>query len=179
MENELASGFDRALKWILRAEGGYADNPLDPGGATNFGIIQRTFDRYQDEIGKPRLPVKSITDDKVKSIYLRYYWLESKACDLPWPISLLHFDGYVQHRPRDAARVLQRAVGATPDGILGPRTVAATNRAGESATGPYIYWRLRLYMQLNKHFFRGWVIRVVDLWAEAGVAPATKRRKKE
>lgn len=181
MGADLPTGFERALSWIREAEGckhGVVDDPADAGGRTYCGITQATLDRYQQEIGKPALLVENIDDDKIKAIYFKYYWLESKACDLPWPLNLLHFDGYVQHKPVDAARVLQRAVGAVPDGIIGPKTVLAAYRRDQKACAPYIYWRWRLYLQLDKRWFRQWSIRLVDLWKESGVVANKKRREK-
>jgi|GEM_PF-939975 len=72
-----STDFDKALEFVLDAEGGYSNNPNDPGGATNKGITQDTYNTYLNSKGKSG-DVKNIKDEEVKEIY-RQYWEESKA----------------------------------------------------------------------------------------------------
>ncbi len=126
--------FDRSLVFVLRMEGGYANDPDDAGGATNFGITQKNYDKWRTDQGLEVRDVKDISQDEVRVIYRTQYWQQARCDDLPWPVSLAHFDGYVQHRPRSASQILQRAtnhIARDPlrvDGLIGPMTTEAVRR---------------------------------------------------
>ena len=72
--------FEQALKFVLEREGGYVNNPNDPGGATNKGITQGTYNNWLKSKGQATKSVKLITDAEVKEIYYKNYWLAAK-CD--------------------------------------------------------------------------------------------------
>ena len=123
--------FAEALKKILRYEGGYVDHPADPGGATNKGITLRTFRRA---CGRTRTKddLRNISPGAVARIYRKRYW-EVCACDrLPTGIDLIVFDQAVNSGPGRSARWLQKVLGATQDGKIGPRTLRAAARARAS-----------------------------------------------
>lgn len=133
-------GFPEALQFTLRWEGGFVDHPRDRGGPTNQGITQNTYDVWRSDQGLPFLHVRYLTERDRDTIYRTRYWLPAKCHELPWPIAALHFDAAVNHglgRPRSHPRgsktganhLLQRAVGADPDGIIGPKTLAAVRAA--------------------------------------------------
>lgn len=77
MDNEL---FKKALLFVLCREGGYVNNPKDPGGATNKGITQGTYNAWRKAKGLGAKDVRNITDAEVKEIYYKNYWLKS-GCD--------------------------------------------------------------------------------------------------
>ena len=126
--------FDRSLAFVLKMEGGYVNDPDDSGGATNFGVTTKNYDKWRDDQGLGVLPVNLISVDEVRVIYRTQYWQKARCDDLPWPVCLAHFDGFVQHRPRVASEVLQRAtnyVAREPlriDGMVGPMTLEAARR---------------------------------------------------
>ncbi len=168
------SGFPAALSFILDREGGYVDDPDDMGGATNQGITQATYDRSRSPLRS--LPVRGITDEEVADIYLRNYWLAGRCNEMPWPLSLAHFDGLVQHRPKAAKKMLQRALGVTVDGIVGDITIAAAKAApSEYATRTLIAERKSYYRGIvinkpvQKKFLKGWENRLKHLRAATGV----------
>lgn len=72
--------FEQALKFVLEREGGYVNNPNDPGGATNKGITQGTYNTWLKSKGQAAKSVKLISDAEVKEIYYKNYWLAAK-CD--------------------------------------------------------------------------------------------------
>jgi lysozyme family protein len=119
------SGFYQALPVTLRFEGGFANHPADPGGATMKGVTQGTYDAFRHELGQPSAPVREITDAEVELIYHTRYWTPAKCDALPWPASLCHFDASVNHGLTGAAKLLQRAAGVPDDGKIGPNTLAA------------------------------------------------------
>jgi lysozyme family protein len=101
---------DRALTFVLQREGGYVNNPADPGGETNMGISKRNH---------PTLDIKNLTVAQASDIYEREYW-QAAGCDqLPWPASLVVFDTAV-NMGVSTARSLWAAAGGV-DGMLWAR----------------------------------------------------------
>lgn len=127
----MATGvFDTALEHVLRYEGGEVNDPNDPGGHTNYGITQEALDRARWKYPDNGLP-KSVSDldaYTVRFIYRADYWDTCRCSDLPAAVAVLVFDCAVNQGTRDAALFLQRVAGATEDGKIGPRTVAAANQ---------------------------------------------------
>jgi len=163
------STFERGLELVLRAEGGYVDDPDDAGGATNYGITQKTFDGWNELRGSRSRPVKEITKIEVAAIYRESYWKAGRCDELPERLAIAHFDAMVNHRPTDAAKVLQRALGVIPDGIIGPKTIAAARVSGPEVLENWYWHRARLYCDLvetrpvNVKFLRGWILRTLRL----------------
>jgi lysozyme family protein len=157
--------FAEAVEVVLRFEGGYADSPSDPGGATNRGITQATYDQWRVSQGQAAQPVISCTEDEAKRIYEARYW-QAHACDhLPWPLSLAHFDSAVQHG--NANVLLQRGLGVSEDGVIGPETLAAALLGdAEKHAVRLIFTRLDYYRGLSPwpSFGAGWVKRMVQLY---------------
>ena len=128
--------FDKALSFVLGNEGGYSNDPDDRGGATNLGITQSTLDRARRQM--PDLPekVEDLTRAQAEEIYRVFYWEESKADMLPYPLCTLHFDAAVNHGLGGAGKLLQRTINnyaakagldarVDVDGAVGPKTLAA------------------------------------------------------
>jgi lysozyme family protein len=89
----------RALAFTLRWEGGYVNDPADPGGATNKGVIQRTYDTYRKRKGLPLRPVLSISDQEVQDIYKSMYWDAIDGDQKSWPLNTVMFDTAVNMGP--------------------------------------------------------------------------------
>lgn len=166
--------FEAALPTILRHEGGYVDHPQDPGGATNYGITQETYDGWR---GVPRVasrPVRLITQEEVRDIYLQRYWRPARCDDLPPRLRLPHFDCAVNCGVAQAAKILQRALGVADDSIIGPVTLAAARAQPPlELVDEMLFQRLRYYraIALRKRpdgrdlrlFLPAWVGRLLDL----------------
>lgn len=162
------SGFLQALPFVLRMEGGYVDDPDDRGGETNYGVTHKTYDAWRESQGLEKRSVKEIEPEEVQAIYHDCCWLEGKCDALPWPVSAAHFDACVNHGPENAARLLQEAAGAIPDGIIGPKTLASVSAMHPKALLREWYWvRLDFYYRISKggqmKFLRGWLRRVIHL----------------
>ncbi|CAB4140039.1 zliS Lysozyme family protein [uncultured Caudovirales phage] len=161
-----ADRFAVCLPRILKHEGGYVNHPKDPGGATNKGIIQRTYDSWRDRQGQPRQSVKAITPAEVAAIYRRDYWDAVKGDDLPTGVDYAVFDFAVNSGINRAAKFLQRAVGVADDGVIGPATLAAVAKADASDTVAKICDARLAWLQTLPHwptFGRGWGSRVADV----------------
>lgn len=162
--------FEVALPVILRAEGGFVDHPDDPGGATNRGITQSTYTNWLRTVGRESRSVKDITDEEVIDIYRSQYWEEAHCDDVPWPVSLAHFDAAVNHGVRQAIRFLQGVTGANVDGIWGPETQGAVARMDPDELLREALWaRLKFYASITvrrpqfRTFLAGWLLRVIKL----------------
>ena len=165
------SGFQQALVHVFGAEGGLSDHRADRGGRTQMGITAETWARWRDRLGKPQTPVDSCTREDAEQIYLLGYWSPAKCDGLPWPVSLCHFDAAVQHGPRNAGILLQRALGVTEDGVVGPATLKAAAAAHPGRLIPaMVRGRLAFYRKLaiadpsQRAFLAGWIGRVLNLW---------------
>lgn len=168
--------FEHALSHVLAMEGGFTDDPYDPGGPTNKGITLSTFARH---IGKTLTPanrdrltsdLQAISDRDVREIYLSRYWRPSRAHEMPNGVDLMHFDASVNHGLTGAARLLQAALRVEVDGEIGPITLAAIRRAEPAALiRRYAELRADRYRSLD-HFWRfgrGWLRRVDSTLAAA------------
>ena len=81
-----------ALVFTLAWEGGYTNHPLDPGGATNYGVIQSRYDEYRKFKGLAKQSVKFITKSEYEEIYDKYYWDPVRAQYVSGPLGLALFD---------------------------------------------------------------------------------------
>lgn len=167
------SDFERSLAFVLKWEGGYVDDPDDSGGATNRGITQATYDRFRSRHARDPQPVISIPTFEVEEIYRVDYWLPSKAPRMEWPLCLAHFDGAVNCGLNAAAKMLQRALGVEPDGVVGPVTLGAVRaRAADALAAAVCTERSRYYDGIvarrptQRKFLQGWMNRLQALRKE-------------
>lgn len=119
----VASNFPACLDFTLRAEGGWSNNPADPGGATMKGVTLRTFRHFYP--GSTVSQLRNITDAQLARIYHIGYWEPVHGDDMPSGVDLVCFDMAVNAGPGRSVIMLQDAVGAHADGVIGPRTLAA------------------------------------------------------
>jgi lysozyme family protein len=118
--------FRESVKVILKHEGGYVNDPVDPGGETNMGISKRAY---------PDLDIKGLTKEKAEEIYYKDYWLKSKAPQVPEELRLIYFDMVVNMGKSRAVKILQTAVNAKGvktdiDGGIGPQTISNSLKSG-------------------------------------------------
>lgn len=170
-------------------EGGFTDDPHDPGGPTNRGITLATYADWRGErldgASRQRLvtELKSIDADSVGRIYRQRYWRPSRADALPAALAIMHFDAAVNHGVTGAARMLQEALDVGIDGEIGPQTLdAAGGQRPADVIAAYAGIRRARYRALP-HFWRfgrGWLARVdrterlALATPGAGVAAATR-----
>ena len=116
--------FDRCLAEVLRQEGGFADDPRDPGGATKFGVTRAVLSEARGRAVSAE-DVAALTQAEAAEIYRRSYWAPAACAELPEGLDLVAFDMAVNMGPGTSARLLQAALGVTADGAVGTRTLAA------------------------------------------------------
>jgi len=127
----MADWFDICLAFTLREEGGYVDDPADPGGATNMGITLATYREWSDDPHLGDVQVKDLTLKTASAIYRALYWNPLRADALPPGVDLSVFDMGVNAGIWRSPRLLQHALGFTGeevDGAIGPETLAAAGR---------------------------------------------------
>jgi len=125
----VADTFETCLAFTLREEGGYVDDPADPGGATNMGITLATYRDWSDDADLGSAQVQDMTERTATAIYRSLYWNPLRADALPAGVDLMVFDMGVNAGIWRSARLLQRAIGFAGDqvdGCIGPETLSAT-----------------------------------------------------
>ena len=150
--------FDDAFDRLLGHEGTYSDNPDDPGGATMYGITQRTA-RLNGYIGLMwALPI-----EKAKDIARREYWDAVNADQLPDALRFDVFDAAYNSGPGQAIKWLQRAVYVDVDGKFGPATLMGVQTYNPgSIAARFNGHRLDMMNDLRNwaSFGRGWAQRI-------------------
>jgi lysozyme family protein len=164
-----SSRFDACMPFIFKAEGGYSDNPADPGGPTNFGITLATLRAYDGDPNLTADDVKKLTPAVAKEIYRTAYWNRMQCGALPAGLDLEVFDFGVNSGPAESVKTLQRLVGVTQDGSVGPITLAAVGQFNVGdLIGRFAQARLAFYQSLNMpEFEQGWATRVAQIQTAA------------
>jgi len=153
--------FDWIIKFTLDAEGGYDNDPDDPGGETKYGIDKRSH---------PDVNIKELTLDEAKDIYYTEYWTKFKCDQFAEPLGEVYFDCCVNTGQKQSNKFIQRAVGTEPDGIIGPKTLTAVKQNDPTVlANAVIDQRQRFYENLAynkaslKKFLKGWTNRNINL----------------
>ena len=168
---------ESAARHILAVEGGYVNNKADPGGATNFGVTQRTLTSARRSIASLPEDVKDLTAEQALMIYEALYWRPARCDKLPSPADLVVFDGAVNCGVRQGVKFLQDALnlygcGLATDGIIGPVTLSALSSVENMRVlCAVVLWRRVLYYlslandkPTMRAFLRGWLNRLAKLW---------------
>ena len=147
---------------LMKYEGGYVNDPDDPGGETKYGISKRAY---------PKLDIRNLTETDAMIIFHRDYYLPLNIQlfvdeRIAWQV----FDFGVNAGVVRSARMVQRIVGAYPDGKIGPTTIALINRhKGEFPLHIlFMSARIRHYLDLteknirNMKYLRGWLLRALE-----------------
>lgn len=161
--------FDILISIVIENEvgnfpnGGYVNDPDDPGGETKYGISKRSF---------PNEDIKQLTVDRAKYIYKKYYWDKMNLDLIDDDFSALKlqiFDHGINAGKRTAIRMIQRIVGVEVDGILGINTAFAINvypYSKNKLLNSYIEERFEYYLNITfkrprfQKYTKGWIIRV-------------------
>ena len=145
----------------MHHEGGYVWHPEDPGGETNLGVTRAVYEQW---VGRQVMDgeMKTLTPDDVAPIYKKNYWDKVRGDDLPAGLDWAAFDWAVNSGAGRPAKAIQRCVGATQDGAIGPKTLAAIDNKEPDKIIEYVHdIRQKFYERLKtfKTFGRGWTRR--------------------
>lgn len=163
-----------ALPIIFHLEGGFANKPRDPGGATKYGISLRFLREHGIDLNgdgqTTEADIEALTIEKAEDLYYRYFWLPVKAEEMPsFTLSVLLFDAAVNQGPGTAVKILQKTAGVAEDGVVGPQTLAAVKRAHTARPfdfyATFLRRRARRYMENENFdvFGDGWLQRLFHL----------------
>lgn len=155
------SAFDRAVAIVLQHEGGYVNDPRDPGGETRYGISKRAY---------PGEDIAGLTIERAKEIYRRDYWNRVRGDELPEALAIALFDYAVNSGVSTAVWALQRVVGVPSDGIIGPKTLAAIRPLKASDCVVNLQAERMVFLArlpTFADFGRGWTRRVISVAVEA------------
>lgn len=148
---------DTAINAVLKAEGGYVNDPNDPGGETIFGITRRDH---------PSLFANGLpTIEQARQVYAAQYWAPAYCDQWPAPIDQMVFNAAVNVGVESSVRFAQEVLGVAVDGKVGPITADAARRVNSQwfATRYTLRW-LRYYASLStyKFFGTGWYNRITN-----------------
>ena len=150
------TAFEHAVAFVLDHEGGLVENPVDPGGLTNHGISQRAY---------PTLDIRALTREQATELYRVDYWLACRCNDLPPAVAILVFDAAVNQGSATAAKLLQRALDVSDDGVIGPATLARANAAPiDMVVVRFTSRRIQRYVEGRGYvtFGAGWITRALE-----------------
>lgn len=149
-----SSEFNYAVGEVLREEGGYVNDPRDPGGETKYGISKCAY---------PKLDIAKLTKDEAIAIYHRDYWLAAKCDQLPPALGVVVFDAAVNQGVSRAIQMLQSAIGVTVDGVIGPQTLSRAKLSPKTALVAFTTERILHYASLPtwKTYGKGWTSRAI------------------
>ena len=176
---------------IVRREGGYVNDPDDPGGATNHGVTIGTMQRLGlDLTGDGKVDaadVRRLDAGQAADIYLRHYFREPKLDLLPEALQPSVFDMQV-NAGTNAVRILQRLMASfglslKDDGVVGPVTARAVAEAMQAAPDHLVdaygiarrnyYYRLADQRASSRKYARardggkgGWIVRAEEFISE-------------
>ena len=154
----MKKNFEQCMGWLLEHEGGYVNHPKDPGGITNLGVTLKTYAEYKGR-DVTDADMRALTPKDVAPIYKEKYWDKCHCDDLPAGLDWMVFDWAVNSGPGRSAKALQRIVGETADGAIGPKTIKATfNFDVKDTLGKMYDSRQKFYESLKtfETFGRGW-----------------------
>lgn len=166
--------FKNVHDFVARWEGGFVDDPHDPGGATKWGVTIRTLVAKGLDLNNDgainRKDIRDMTPEQAERIYFLEYWKASGCPDLPDGVVLVHYDSAVNQGVGRAIRFLQKAARVKVDGVFGPKTLAAVRAADqEDLITEYCVRRAVHYSSLAivARFGLGWFRRLFDAHREA------------
>ncbi|MDA0787178.1 MAG: hypothetical protein O3B37_12900 [Proteobacteria bacterium] len=172
------------LDEVLRSEGGFVEDPADPGGATNHGISLRYarglgLGRGLDNDGDgdtDRDDILLVTAEQARDLYRDDFWIRPGISRLPGEIQPVMVDWAVNGGPPRPIMALQRVINLAQighvlddDGVMGPKTRRAAEHA-QLEMGPFfnnaiVDERITFYRRLvdarpdSERFLRGWLAR--------------------
>ena len=164
----MKDNWKQSFDMVLDSEAGFQDDSRDSGnwlpdgrkGCTNLGVTQTTWESWVGRQSNEK-EMRNLTPAMVEPLYRRKYWDACRCSDLPSGVDYCVFDLSINAGVGRSAKTLQGAVGATPDGAIGPMTLAAVNKFTptelvEKFTDAKVAW----YKSLNNATYeQGWLNR--------------------
>jgi len=154
--------FEEIIEVVLEHEGGYVNDPDDPGGETKYGIAKKF---------NPDVDIKNLTKEGAKEIYYEKYWKPSKADQVPDRLKHIYFDMVVNFGQGGAVKVLQQAAVSrghdiAVDGGIGPATIKAIQNVETDRVRAYRvlkFARIVIKKPTQEKFWLGWFRRASEV----------------
>jgi len=165
----MLSNWQKSFELMLQSEGGFVNHPSDPGGMTNLGVTKATWENW---VGREsdEAEMRGLTPEKVEPLYKKKFWDAVRGDELPVGLDYLAFDFAVNAGPGRSIKIMQSAVGVTPDGGFGPMTMAAVQAVDPvELIERFSQAKEDFYRSLNTFstFGKGWLNRVADVKVKA------------
>lgn len=156
-----SKSYDRAFSETISIEGGFKCETQDrmdwTGGqvgkgklvGTKFGISAGTY---------PTEDIRNLTRERAKELYHRDFWMKSQCEQMPLELAGQVFDADVNHGLGMGVRFLQKAMGITPDGVVGPKTLAEVQK----------WWDVEAKLILRFLAHRMWFFTQIKTWDSYG-----------
>ena len=157
----MKANFEACMAEVFKHEGGYVNDPHDPGGETNLGISKRSY---------PKEDIRNMTRARAAQIYRRDFWDKLRCDELPAGLDLVAFDAAVNSGPSRGAKWLQQALGVAVDGKVGLATIgAAKNTYAPAAVLRAVGFRRAFLKTLPtwERYKNGWTKRLDSVEAVA------------
>ena len=171
--------FEKAHAFVARMEGGFVDDPADPGGTTNYGVSLRFLKTQGLEVGDidgdgdiDADDIRALTPERAAGVLRRSFWDVFPLDNVPDPLALAVYDTAVNMGVGQAKRLTQKALSVDADGRWGPLTWAAIKACTETAALALVECRRARYAALVRNnpalgkFSRGWENRLKALEKE-------------
>ena len=161
----MKENFPQCFALVLKNEGGYVDNPADPGGATNLGCTKATWEAW---VGHPvtKDDIKALTPNDVMPLYKAKYWDTIKGDDLPEGVDYAVFDYAINSGPSRAAKALQSVLSVNVDGQIGDATLRALEASNPREVATAVCEARLSFLQslpTYANFGKGWSRRVSEV----------------
>jgi len=161
----MKNNFEQCFYLVLKNEGGYVDNPADPGGATNLGCTKAVWEQY---IGHSvtKDDIKALTPNDVMPLYKAKYWDTVSGDDLPEGVDYAVFDYAINSGPSRAAKALQSVLSVTVDGKIGDATLRALEASNPREVATAVCEARLSFLQslpTYANFGKGWSRRVSEV----------------
>jgi len=157
--------WDKCFDLVIVNEGGYVDNPADPGGATNWGCTKAVWEQYiGHEVSKE--DIRNLTKEDVKPLYKRNYWDAIHGDALPSGLDYCLFDCAINSGVGRATKFIQEIVGVFADGAIGNNTVTAINQMNTVTMINEFSDKRQAFLETLKTFpvfGKGWTKRVTEV----------------
>lgn len=167
----MKQNFDKSLAFLIAPdrEGGFVNNPKDPGGMTNMGVTKKAWEEWVGRASSEK-EMRALKPANVEAFYKRKYWDKVSGNLLPSGVDYAVFDFAVNSGPGRAAKVLQRVLGVKQDGDIGLVTLEKAMSIGsKKLVEDYNAERLLFLKSLPTwpDFGNGWERRVSEVTNEA------------
>ena len=162
----MKDNFEQCLALVLKEEGGFVNNPKDPGGMTNLGVTKAVWEKWVGHEAT-EAEMRALGPQDVAPLYKTNYWDKIGGDSLLLGIDYAVFDMAVNSGVSRAAKTLQQVLGVTPvDGQIGPATLRACEEANAREVATRVCEaRLAFLQSLSTYatFGRGWSSRVSEV----------------